>query len=270
MIFASDLDRTLIHPKRTLPAGLRERARDAEIYEGRAITVCSPATLDLLGGLGPAFVPVTTRSEVQLRRVTPIWELARDGWAVCANGATLLHRGEPDPAWQDHVATQAARAASLAEARDALHRALGPADPGGWLRRVRDCDEHFLYAICEPDRMPAGAPREAQLAMDVLGWQAVLHGYKLYLLPAHLTKEACVAHVAERLGSRILVAAGDSLLDVGLLERADVALCPADAELVALGAVPAGAEVTAGRHLGAAEEIARRAVALLADAPTPA
>ena len=46
MIFASDLDRTLIHPYRTLPAARRDEAPVAEIYEGRPITVCSLTTLE--------------------------------------------------------------------------------------------------------------------------------------------------------------------------------------------------------------------------------
>ena len=41
MIFASDLDRTLIHPYRTLPEARYPEAPVAEIYEGRPITVCS-------------------------------------------------------------------------------------------------------------------------------------------------------------------------------------------------------------------------------------
>lgn len=269
-MLASDLDRTLIHPVATLPDELRDRALVAEVYEGRPITVVSPATLEALTALADrdAFVAVTTRSRAQLERVRPVWELASRSWAICANGATLLHHGEPDREWEAVVEDVCGAAAPLGEAREALHAAFGPADPEGWLQRVRDCDARFIYAVCDAARLPPGLAGDAEAAMARLGWTAILHGRKLYALPAGLTKVACVAHLRERTGARLVLAAGDSLLDATLLEAADRAWCPADAELVALDAVPRGVEVTRGRHLLAAEEIARAAVgALVAQGP---
>lgn len=262
MIFASDLDRTLIHPYRTLPEARRGEAPVAEIYEGRPITVCSTRTLALLDELAAvdAFVAVTTRSLHQLQRVAPIWERARRSWAICANGATLLAHGEVDREWKAVVDALCAGCAGVAEARAALHAAFGDSD---WLLRVRDCDERFLYAIVDLERLPAGAAAAAAEAMAPVGWEAVLHGRKLYLLPAGLTKLRCVEHLAERVGAERVLAAGDSLLDAELLAAADVAWCPRDAELVAWDAVPDGVRVTAGEHIDAAEEIAREALALV-------
>lgn len=271
VLLASDLDRTLIHPRRTVPEHLLGVALDAEVYEGRVITTCSEVVLGHLRTLAAAgaFAPVTTRSLSQLQRIEPVWAIARDGWAVCANGATLMHGGEPDAEWSDLVRGRASACAQLEEARAELHRAVGPEDPEGWLLRVRDCDAHFLYAILDVERLPEDAARRAQEHLRAFGWVAILHGRKLYVLPEHLTKEACVAHLAERLGVTTLVAAGDSLLDAPLLELADVRFCPADAELVTLGAVPEGARITRGRHLEGAEEIAAHAVELLEAAQLP-
>jgi hypothetical protein len=258
-LFASDLDRTLIYPLWTLSERRRAVEPVAEIYEGRAITTCSRETLRLLGEMGRAFVPVTTRSRAQLERIEPIWAIARHGWAICANGATLLHHGVPDPEWDAEIEALCGECATPDEARDMLHTALGPADPGGWLLRVRDCDARFLYAICDLSKLPSGTEEAAAEAMRPLGWAATLHGRKLYLLPAGLTKLRC----AERLGADMLLAAGDSLLDAPLLAAADVAWCPRDAELVQAGAVPDGVRVTRETNLGAAEEIAREALELV-------
>ena len=265
MIFASDLDRTLIHPYRTLPAARRDDAPVAEIYEGRPITVCSLTTLEYLDQLAAldAFVAVTTRSLHQLQRVEPIWERARRSWAICANGATLLAHGEVDREWKAIVDELCRGCAAPAEATDALHAAFGPCDADGWLLRVRDCDERFIYAICELERLPDGLAAAAADAMRPLGWEAVLHGRKLYLLPTGLTKLRCVEHLAERAGASRVLAAGDSLLDADLLAAADVAWCPRDAELVTWDAVPDGVRVTEGEHIDAAEEIAREALELL-------
>ena len=262
MIFASDLDRTLIHPYRTLPEGRSAQAPVAEIYEGRPITVCSLTTLALLDELAAldAFVAVTTRSLHQLRRVEPIWERARRSWAICANGATLLSHGEVDLEWNAHVDELCGGCATPSEAEAAVYAAFGPAGAESWLLRLRDCDERFLYAVCELARLPDGLAAAASEAMRPLGWEAVLHGRKLYLLPGGLTKLRCVAYLAERTGASGFAAAGDSLLDAELLAAADLAWCPRDAELVAWDAVPEGVRITDGEHIDAAEEIAREAL----------
>ena len=70
----------------------------------------------------------------------------------------------------------------------------------GWLLRLRDCDERFLYAVCELSLLPEGLAAAASEAMAPLGWEAVLHGRKLYMLPAGLTKLRCVEYLVERLG----------------------------------------------------------------------
>ena len=265
-LFASDLDRTLIHPHRTVPEALRGEAVTVEIFEGREITVASPGTLEHLATLAArgAFVPVTTRSREQLARIEPVWALAREGWAICANGAIVLHEGREDPAWAREAARVCGACASPAEVEGALALALGTPRPESWLLRMRRCEDRFLYAICDLARTPPDARDQAQAAVAELGWEATLHGRKLYVLPAALTKVACVRHLQERLARADLLAAGDSLLDATLLAAADVAWAPRDSELVEHGQVPAGVRVTAGVHVAAGGEIAAAAVGLTA------
>lgn len=260
-LLASDLDRTLIFPWKTLPEPRNEELI-AEIYEERPITVCSPKTLKGIERLVAkhAFVAVTTRSREQLERIEPVWERIRGGWAICANGATLLNAGRVDREWKDLVDVVSRAAASLPEAERALTAAFGAPGEEHWLLRVRACDNRFLYAILDPERMPETLAADAEQAMAAIGWTAVLHGRKLYVLPVGLTKVACVEFLCERLGVQHLMAAGDSLLDAPLLAAADVAWAPADSELVTWGAVPPGVRVTAGSHMAAGEEIVEAAL----------
>ena len=58
------------------------------------------------------------------------------------------------------------------------------------------------------------------------GWTTSLQGRKLYCVPAPISKEAAVAEVRRRSGAGLLVAAGDSRLDAGILELADIAIRP--------------------------------------------
>lgn len=258
-MLVSDLDRTLVHPARTLPAG--QRAEVVEVYEGRGITVADPDALAALGELaaGGAFVPVTTRSQEQLRRIAPIWRLAADGWAICANGATLLHRGRTDPQWRAIVDDAARGSASVAEARAAFERHVGSPGSVGWMPLLRDCDERFLYATLVLARIPDDLVAVADAALAPLRWRAVLHGRKLYALPHHVCKGRALTHLRQRAGVDAVMAAGDSLLDVELLLAAERRWCPRDAELVALGRVPPGTRVTTAVHVAAGVQIARAA-----------
>lgn len=266
-ILASDLDRTLVHAASRLAAADAD-APVIEIYKGRGITVTRQATLDAIAQLAAlgAFVPVTTRSREQLARITPIWAAAQDGWAVCANGAILLHRGERDAAWDAEVARGCAEAASLAEARAIFERELGSPETVDWMPLLRDCDGHFLYCTLDLAAMPADLEPRAQQCFAPLGWRAVLHGRKLYVLPNAICKGRAAAHLRERLGAEQLIAAGDSLLDLELLLEAEQRWVPADAELVELGAVPAGAQLTDAGHVGAGEQIAAAALAQVREA----
>ena len=87
ILFACDLDNTLIHSHK------HRRADDIciEIYEGREQSFISPRALDLLKKISEKilFIPVTTRSITQYRRI--FWtEDFKPRFAVVANGAYLL------------------------------------------------------------------------------------------------------------------------------------------------------------------------------------
>ena len=255
-LLVSDLDRTLVHPARTLPPD--QSAVVVEIYQERGITVASSGMLSALGELaaGGAFVPVTTRSEEQLRRITPIWRCAQDGWAICANGATLMHGGRIDREWDALVDRAGRDSAALAQARAAFEHGIGAPETVDWMPLLRDCDARFLYATLRLELIPADLQRRADEALGPLGWHAILHGRKLYALPLHICKGRALAHLRERTGADEVMAAGDSLLDVELLLGAEQRWCPLDAELVALGQVPPGTQITSGVHAQAGEEIA--------------
>jgi hypothetical protein len=268
-LLASDLDRTLIHPARTLPEEQRADSEVVEIYEGREITVAARAALVALRELhaAGAFVPVTTRSRAQLERVTPVWLLVRSGYAVCANGATVLLDGRPDADWVAHIDAVGSESASPPEVRAAIERELGAPGTVDWMASLRTCDGHFLYATVVLDRVPRSLVEDATQMLAPLGWRAVLHGRKLYALPWSICKGAAIEHVAGRLEVGEMLAAGDSELDVELLEAAGERWCPVGSELIVRGLLPARTQVTQTAHAASGAEIAARAVACLRASP---
>lgn len=269
VVLMSDLDRTLIHPVKTVPDAWIAETQVVEIYEGRPITMAGHAALAGLESLADrgAFVPVTTRSRAQLQRITEVWGLVADGWAVCANGATILHGGVEDPEWRDEIARRCAASASVTEARGVFEREIGSPEATPWISLLRDCDERFLYATVDLATIPADLEQRAAAAMGGLGWRAVLHGRKLYVLPVDLCKGRAASWLRERLEAELVIGAGDSALDVELIATADVGWVPLDAELVHQDAVPATALVTNERHVRAGDQIVDAALHALDGRP---
>ncbi len=251
-LLASDLDRTLIYSGRAMRLG--EPVPEpvcVEHHQGKPTSFVSPVALARLVVLSrqAPFVPVTTRTCAQYARVRLPGVRVRH--AVAANGAALLVDGRRCPDWDAQVAQNLAGSAAYAEGR----AALAPVLDRPWVRKVRDADEHFVYAVFERGRVDRDWFAELAEAGRALGWLLSVQGRKAYLIPEPLTKEAAVAEVAARSGMTRVAAAGDSLLDRGLLEHADLAVRPAHGELHDAGWEPPGLRVTRQAGGRAAEEI---------------
>jgi hypothetical protein len=270
VIFASDVDRTLIHPldELALCGEPAPAVRVMEVYKGRAVSCASERGLSLLAEVArrAAFVPVTTRSREQYARLEAIPELAR--LAVTTNGAVILRDGVADPDWTREVDARLADSAPTAWAEERLLAAAGD-----WLLRHRDCEARFLYGIVERDAVPAGAVEALDEELRPAGWEAVLHGRKLYLLPLALTKWAAVERVVAELGPEAgpLATAGDSLLDACLFDGpgVSVAFCPARGELAVRRSSLPLMRLTSAHHVLGTEEMLEDVLAL-AGAPAGA
>lgn len=259
-LVACDLDQTLIYSRRAfrLPEGAREPALAvAEIHEGRPaafVTARAAAGLHQLAATAE-LVPVTTRTLEQYRRI----DLGvRPRHAVTANGGTLLVDGTPDPAWERTVRRRLAEAGSPLE--EVVRLAERVADPG-WVRTLRIADGSFVYLVAHERRLIPDLTG-LETALLPLGWTLSVQGRKVYLVPAALTKEAAVAEVARRTGVGAVAAAGDSLLDAGMLDLADVAVRPAHGELHDAGFVRPHLRVTTEAGLLGGEQLVQTLLAV--------
>jgi hypothetical protein len=234
-LIACDLDQTLIYSRRAfrLPAGEPEpEVVVVEYLDGRPLSHLTRRAVEGLRELASRvpIVPVTTRTQAQYERVhlgfTP-------AYAIAANGGHLFVDGVADAGWSERVRERLAAAGSpllevLARARAIAEQS--EADGSGWVRTVRDADGLFVYLVAtERTAIPDLTELEAELGLA--GWTVSVQGRKVYLVPQALTKEAALAEVKRRTGADRLAAAGDSLLDLGMLAMADVAIRPAHGEL---------------------------------------
>lgn len=258
VMVASDLDRTLIYSANSMALTASDRLAPrmvvAEVYDAAPLSFMTRAAEELLEGIvqRSVFVPVTTRTRAQFSRVR--LPGSGRGFAVTTNGAVLLHDGEPDPEWARHI--QRSVRAGCVPLAEVLERLTGSLAPPGILR-VRTAEDLFAYSIVDRQELPDPALEELAAWCLERGWTTSLQGRKLYCVPAPITKEAAVAEVRRRSGAELLVAAGDSRLDAGLLELADIAIRPAHGELHTDTFARANLTVTSASGILAGEEILR-------------
>ncbi|WP_222433451.1 HAD family hydrolase [Arthrobacter sp. UKPF54-2] len=258
VMVASDLDRTLIYSANSMSLvgsdHLAPRMVVAEVYDAAPLSFMTRAAEGLLEWVAEqsVFVPVTTRTQAQFSRVQ--LPRAGQGYAVTTNGAVLLHDGEPDADWSRHM--QRSLGSVCAPLDVVLGHLTGSAAHPAILR-IRTAEDCFIYGIVDRDALTDAYLEELGAWCDARGWTTSLQGRKLYCVPVPITKEAAVAEVRRRTGAGLLVAAGDSRLDAGILELADVAIRPAHGELESDGFSRPNLTVTSTSGVLAGEEIAR-------------
>ncbi|MEC5191763.1 MULTISPECIES: HAD family hydrolase [unclassified Arthrobacter] len=271
VMVASDLDRTLIYSANSMALEGSDhqapRMVVAEVYDAAPLSFMTRAAEDMLEDIveRSVFVPVTTRTQAQFSRVrVPGFG---QGYAVTTNGAVLLHDGEPDADWSRHI--QRSLGSDCAPLSEVLEHLTGnTADPA--ILRVRTAEDFFAYSIVDRQALRPGYLDELDAWCEDRGWTTSLQGRKLYCVPAPITKEAAVAEVRRRSGAGLLVAAGDSRLDAGFLDLADIAIRPAHGELESDGFSRHHLTVTSASGVLAGEEILRFVSGLLADSESSA
>jgi hypothetical protein len=253
IIFATDLDRTMIYSKRAREAGDAEPPPQvcAEIHDGKQasfMTVAAAATLTALARVG-LVVPVTTRINEQYRRVR--LPGPAPAYAVTTNGGEILVDDEPDAAWSKQVAKRLRAGFPLAEVWEQASHLCRPE----FTVKLRNADGMFCYAVVQTKHLPPGFVDDVAGWAAERGWRTSLQGRKLYWVPESLTKSSAIAEVAQRVGGSRILAAGDSLLDVDLLLAADRGIHPRHGELYEQGWSAPTVDTTQASGILAGEEI---------------
>ena len=233
MIFASDLDQTLIYsPKsfRLLPGQPTPLVTPIELYEGREISFMADGVIGKLQAIANHnfFVPVTTRTIDQYRRISLFSERINPPYAVVSNGGNLIINGVVDTTWQEKVAMKMEQLCLSAE--DMLLSLTELCD-SSWAGPMRMADGLFYYCVVERDKVPLDEIESFALWAQAQQWNVSLQGRKLYIVPQVINKWAGVAYIRELLQEKIVVAAGDSLLDLCMLEQANYGIAPCHGEL---------------------------------------
>ena len=232
MMFASDLDRTMIYSHRGFGGEiLNIPVRTIEVANGRDISFMTKKAIALLQKLSEEmmFVPVTTRTTEQYSRVSLFHEEIRPTYAITCNGGVVLKDGKIDTHWQDYICTKIDGSAASV---DDVKRKIEETADASWLNSIRVVDGFFLYMIINPPLSTERVKYYSQWAA-AHGWSFSVQGRKVYFIPTFINKWDAVNYVAKKEGKQTVYTAGDSNLDVCLIEQADFGLIPRHGEAAA-------------------------------------
>lgn len=213
-LFFADLDGTLIFSARD------KRPGDIVIErkDGEEITCVTARQAELLPLLSDVIIPLTSRSLEQYRRVKIPGFSPR--YALCSNGGTLLVNGVPDEEW-------------LRQSRELVNPA---ADELEHFRGLLEKDEDRSFELRLVDGfflVTKSAYPEKTLERLGVGelCGCFVTNQTVYVVPNALGKGEAVRRFAERFWKKIpkipkirITAAGDALMDVTMLNRADRAV----------------------------------------------
>lgn len=211
ILFASDIDNTLIHSIRHMQEG----EVCVELLRGKEQGFMSRRVYELLPKLCERveFVPITTRSVEQFERIA-FPERCFDR-AVTTNGAILLENGVSDMDWREAKKVYADK---VMHHLCALKRKLDECDG---LNVCRIVDDMYLYISVE-DRSQAGEFYDRYKDDDLVDVE--LSGRKIYFLPHEINKGSALRKLKKDGKYDIVIAAGDSTIDISMLNEADIAL----------------------------------------------
>ncbi len=257
MIFATDLDRTMIYSKVALaevPVP-DEELMTVEIYENEPFTFMTHSSGEMINRLleQKILVPVTTRIRHQYERVV-LSEMHTPEWAIIANGGVILHKGEEYLPWSKEIIKGMEGTLSVDDARPIVQKLVEE----DWVLRMREADGFFLYIIVDKEKISAERLAALSEQFEKENWRTSLQGRKLYFVPKPVDKVKALHYLCDVLGVEKFIAAGDSLLDKPMLDAAHMAFVPAHGELFVGGHTVENGIITEASGVKAGEEILSR------------
>lgn len=259
MIFASDLDRTLIYSDRFL----QDYAGQAIAVEsGKYFSYMTGRSADLLKAIASRaiFVPCTTRTVEQYQRIQFLKDVLTPGYAVVSNGANLLVNGVLDTGYNKKILQEVVIKCMACE--DILKEFAKLAN-GQWAQPMRNADGVFHYCIIDRDKAPLQELTDFSSWACEQKWDVSVQGRKLYLVPQVINKWSAIKRVLDITGDGGVIAAGDSLLDLPLIRGAGLAISPSHGELYELFGISGDWLFTKSSGIIAGEEILEKVLAVV-------
>lgn len=213
ILIACDLDNTLIHSyKHQKDCDIcieKIHDKDQGFINENAFKILSKIKENA------EYVPVTTRSIEQYLRIEFDAD-AKPEHAVTTNGSILLNGMNRDLTWDSESAK------TLKEYQKDLDEILLMLEEDDSYIRRRKVDEMYVFAYCKEG---VSAEEKVKYYLDKTRLDIEFSGKKIYFLPPEFNKGVALLRLKEYFKPDYVIAAGDSEIDIPMLEGADLAFC---------------------------------------------
>lgn len=229
MMFASDLDRTLIFSNKALedyPSEAHLEMIPIERKQGEPISYMTRRSYELLQSISKRilFVPVTTRTLTQYNRIA--FDNMNIMYAVTSNGANILYQGQPLMEWNNQIKRKLEENSFQREELISLLKQKARGIKG----ELRTVEDLFCYYYLD-EIISSELFAEIESFIKGKGWKISLQGRKLYFMPTSISKGKAIAYIQEREEKSALIGAGDSLFDDDFLQISHYPFVPGHGEL---------------------------------------
>lgn len=213
ILLACDLDATFLHSRHHYAP----RDLCVEYLNGKPLSLLSYEAHRLYQSLPKEilFAPVTTRAQMQYRRIFYL-STPTPQFAVYAHGAHLLRNGVEDEAWSALAQRLLAPAAGEFAQAERIMESLGA-------QRIRRVDNTYVQCWT---RKAEWMERRLNELMHPALTETLWGGQKLFVMSRAVNKGMAVRRLNAMIGAEQLFAAGDSPFDVPMLAAADRAYVP--------------------------------------------
>ncbi|MBQ7528453.1 HAD hydrolase family protein [bacterium] len=216
IVFATDLDNTLLYSyKHCRPGDIC-----VEYIKGKEQGYMPMSVYESLRVIADhaEIIPITTRSIDQYKRIN--WPAgAEPKIAAVTNGSILLGNSALNCQWEENVE------ASMSE----LERMQAILAISTDYIRCRMVDNKYLFVYCAKEIDPI---QQSKAIQELTPLKVTASGKKIYLFPPGVDKGTATSKIRRFLEPDLLISAGDSDIDLPMLNQADIALVP-NADLAA-------------------------------------
>lgn len=230
MLFASDLDRTLIYSKKFLHTELKEKVKLVETKDKKEISYMLNSSINILKILTGKllFVPVTTRSIKQYNRIDIFKSEIKPKYFIVSNGGNIFLNGKLDKEWNKIINNKFGKdCLSLEDVYNGFNKFKLNVD------EMRIVDDLFFYCVLN-EKISKHDFRSFSKWLENNNWRTIQNGRKLYFFPNHVNKGDAVKYVADKEGIKKIITSGDSLVDYDMAKFSKIFITPQHGTLSSL------------------------------------
>lgn len=214
ILFVSDLDNTLLFSLRKSRPGEICIEKKDEKKQG-FMTGFTYNSLKIINDI-TNFVPVTARSISQYRRIQ--WnDMQSPEYAIVSNGGILIKNGNIDINW---LKTSQELVEPFKNEMWNLYNIFNSTKK---CKVTRIVDGMYFYVHCYDEAQAVDCITQYK---TVSQFEVVSHGKKVYFFPPVINKGNAVERLKAYIPYEKIVAAGDSIVDLPMLQKADLAIIP--------------------------------------------